>query len=218
MNIPNEWTFKTEAIANGFDQHVREQLPWYELATHAVAHIGRHYIPERGTVYDIGSSTGNISRALADTIKARNAELIAIEESEAMCEKYAGPGSVVCANAIEAEIEPFDFAVLFLVVMFMPVADRAEFLNRLWCSTLPGGAMIIVDKTLPPSGYCGTVMRRLPMAWKAESGESCDNIIRKELSLAGYQRPINTNILPGYPIEFFRMGEFAGWIIEKEEA
>jgi len=217
VNIPNEWTFKTDAIANGFDQHVREQLPWYDIATHAVAHIARHYIPEGGTVYDIGASTGNISRAIADTVKSRNASLIAIEESDAMCQKYVGPGEIVCANAVQAEIRPFDFAVLFLVVMFIPVADRRDYLQRLWRKTLPGGAMVIVDKTLAASGYSGTVMRRLPMAWKAESGESCDNIIRKELSLAGHQRPIDERILPGKPVSFFRMGEFAGWIIERGE-
>ena len=56
MDIPREWTFENTDVASGFDRHVREQLPWYDLVTGAVAHIARHYIPKDGLVYDIGAS------------------------------------------------------------------------------------------------------------------------------------------------------------------
>ena len=62
MQIPSEgsWSFDADGIADAFDDHVREQLPWYDLATDALIHIARHYIPEGGIVYDIGASTGNM--------------------------------------------------------------------------------------------------------------------------------------------------------------
>jgi len=58
MKIPDKgkWTFDSKDVANSFDEHVREQLPWYDLATSAVEHIGRHYIPEGGTVYGSGGN------------------------------------------------------------------------------------------------------------------------------------------------------------------
>ena len=61
-----DWTF--QGFAPEFDAHVREQLPWYGMATESVALIARHYIPRRGLVYDLGASTGNVGRALSSTL------------------------------------------------------------------------------------------------------------------------------------------------------
>ena len=55
LEIPKDWTFRSGEIANHFDQHVREQLPWYDVATNAVAQFSRYYIPQGGVVYDIGA-------------------------------------------------------------------------------------------------------------------------------------------------------------------
>ncbi|WP_267079411.1 hypothetical protein [Limnobaculum xujianqingii] len=41
MKIPNIWTFKSTEIAERFDNHVREQLPWYQMATEMTAHLIR---------------------------------------------------------------------------------------------------------------------------------------------------------------------------------
>ena len=65
MQISQNWTFKSDHIANNFDQHVREQLPWYDLATFATAQMARHFVPQGGKVYDIGCATGNMGRVLA---------------------------------------------------------------------------------------------------------------------------------------------------------
>jgi malate dehydrogenase (oxaloacetate-decarboxylating)(NADP+) len=44
VKIPTDWTFRNADVAKGFDRHVREQLPWYGIATGAVAHIARHFV------------------------------------------------------------------------------------------------------------------------------------------------------------------------------
>jgi tRNA (cmo5U34)-methyltransferase len=217
LTIPENWTFKSADVASGFDRHVREQLPWYDLATSAVAHFGRHYIPRNGLVYDIGASTGNIGNALRETLEQRGARLIAIEESEEMAAQYRGPGEVVVSDAIQFPYDKFDFAALFLVLMFLPIHQRSALLYRLWQLLKPGGAIVVVDKIATPAGYCGTALRRLALAYKLETKTSPDDILRKELSLAGYQRPIVPSILPGNPQQFFMMGEFCGWIIDKGE-
>lgn len=217
LTIPANWTFKSNAVATGFDKHVREQLPWYDLATSAVAHFGRHYIGRNGLVYDIGASTGNIGNALRETLAQRNARLVAIEESAEMAGLYRGPGELVIKDALEYDYDKYDFAVLFRVLMFLPLHQRAAFLHRLYALLKPGGAIVVVDKLPTPGGYVGTALRRLALAYKLETGTSPDDILKKELSLAGYQRPIAPAILPGQPQQFFMMGEFAGWVIDKGE-
>lgn len=143
-----DWTF--HGFSGEFDQHVREQLPWYPLATAAVALIARHYIPKGGLVYDIGASTGNIGRALAPTLTMRGAALVALDESPDMVEAYNAPGTAYRANAADFDYEPFDVAVSFLTLMFLTVPERRGLIARLREKMRPGGAIIVMDKEVPP--------------------------------------------------------------------
>lgn len=126
MDIPKEggWTFENTKVAAAFDDHVREQLPWYDLATGLTAHICRHYIPRDGVVYDIGASTGNIGLAIKEMLDDRNATLYAVEPAREMASLYKGPGTLINTDALDVEFKPFDVAVCFLVLMFIPPKDR----------------------------------------------------------------------------------------------
>jgi tRNA (cmo5U34)-methyltransferase len=217
LEIPKGWTFRSRKVARHFDQHVREQLPWYDLATNAVAHFGRHYIPRGGRVYDIGASTGNIGLALKETLDERQANFTAIEQSREMAERYKGPPQLVVTDALWFDFQPFDFAVCFLTLMFMAVETRAALLG--WWTELikPGGALVIVDKVQTPPGYLGTAFSRLTLQQKLAVGAAPDAILRKELSLAGYQRPLDPRMMPDTARPFFQVGEFVGWILEAPE-
>ena len=217
MKIPSEggWTFENAEIAGAFDDHVREQLPWYDLATGIVAHLVRHYLPERGLMYDIGASTGNVSRSVLRTIEDRHATVIPIEPSQEMIDLYKGAGVPVKSSAEDFDFQEFDVSVLFLTLMFVPVGERPSLISKLIGKCKPGGCVIIFDKTPPRGGYISTALSRLALAGKVATGLSADEILKKELSLSGCQRPFECNI-PG-AVEVFRFGDFAGWVIEKEE-
>ncbi|MDX2095611.1 MAG: class I SAM-dependent methyltransferase [Alphaproteobacteria bacterium] len=215
MEKLKEWTFENAQVASGFDSHVREQLPWYELVTGAVAHIARHFIPKGGLVYDIGASTGNIGRALEETLKARKAQLIGIEASAEMCAKYDAPGELVQIDALDYRFQPYDLAICYLVLMFMPVEKRPAFIASLKSLIKPGGALLIVDKCEASSGYEATVFWRLTLAGKVAAGADARNIIAKELSLGGVQRPLDPAMLGDDATLWFRFGDFAGWLITK---
>jgi tRNA (cmo5U34)-methyltransferase len=217
VNIPKVWTFKDGGVAAGFDSHVREQLPWYDMATEAVAHIVRHYLPPGGLVYDIGASTGNVGRAIADTLESRGASLVAIEESQEMAARYDAPGVVECVDAYQVAYQPFDVAICFLVLMFLSVEKRKVLVDNLRRSLKKGGVIVVFDKVTPEHGYFGTVMRRLTMSWKLSNGAKADDIVAKELSLSGVQRPIDPAILGEDARQFFAFGEFAGFVVERPE-
>lgn len=215
MDIPSNWTFETPGVAAGFDRHVREQLPWYDLATNAVTHIARHYIPEGGLVYDLGAATGNIGRALAPVLVDRSARLIGIEPSAEMVKRYEAPGEIVCAKAEEVDYEGFDLAVVFLTLMFIEPRKRVQLMNHLRNTCRPGGAIIVFDKLEPIGGYASTVFYRLTLAGKRAAGIDTAEIIEKELSLSGVQRPIVESQLGGPAYLWFKFGDFAGWLIER---
>jgi tRNA (cmo5U34)-methyltransferase len=208
-----DFTFSGNMTGESFNAHVNEQLPFYQLVTDATAMIVRNYLPKNGLVYDIGASTGNISKTIKPFVESRDAYVISIEESESMASTWDGHGELCVADASSFDYEKFDVAVCFLVLMFMTIEQRAYLISTLKSKMNAGGAIIIVDKLLVEGGYFGTVMRRLTFDWKLKNGATPDQIITKELSLTGVQRPMTANELPDAK-EFFRFGEFVGWVIE----
>ena len=86
---------------------------------------------------------------------------------------------------------------------------------RLREKCIPGGAIIVFDKLEPIGGYASTVFYRLTLAGKKASGTNADEIIEKELSLSGVQRPITEDQLAGDFINWFKFGDFSGYLIEK---
>lgn len=108
MSQGHDWTF--HGFAGEFDGHVREQLPWYELASAAMGLIARQYIPKEGKVYDLGASTGNVGRVLAPTLEARCARLTALDECPDMVEAYNAPGRALRADITRFDYKPFDVA------------------------------------------------------------------------------------------------------------
>jgi tRNA (cmo5U34)-methyltransferase len=215
MEIPTNWTFKNKGVAKEFDTHVRESLPWYDLVSGAVAHTVRHYLPENGLMYDIGASTGNIGKLLDESLTARKAQLISIENAAEMAEHFEAQGTLEIADCTTYDYQPFDVATIFLVLMFLTMEQRQNLIANLIAKCNKGGAIIIVDKIETKANYIGTINRRLTLAGKVATGVSPEQIIAKELSLAGIQRPLQANELPDIAEQFFRFGEFAGWIIEK---
>jgi len=213
MLIPSEWTFKHASVAEGFDRHVREQLPWYDLMSGAVAHIARHYIPHGGTVYDLGCSTGNIGNLLRQTIEIRQCDFRPVDNSPQMAERYTGPGQIQIADIAALNFDRFDVAIAFLCLMFLPIRERAAVLDRLRANVNNGGAVIIVDKVESVGGYIGTAIARLTLAGKCSAGVPADEILEKELSLIGIQRPMREAELSG-GVKVFQFGEFAGYVIE----
>lgn len=216
MEIPKSWTFKNPEIAENFDAHVREQLPWYDLCADAVEHITRNYLPENGLVYDVGASTGNINKILSGLLKERNAKYIGIDNSPDMIKEFAGSGEIILADAVDFDFKSFDVCILFLVTMFLPKAKHEMFIDRLMSKINIGGIIIVIDKAEQEGGYLSTVISRLSMREKMKT-VSASEILNKEMSLSGIQRPIGISI-QNKGREFFRFGDFIGFIIESDGA
>lgn len=215
MEIPKAWTFEDDAVAAAFEEHVREQLPFYDMMTRAVVHVVAHYLPRGGKMLDVGASTGNVGRACAELIASRGAVLSSYEPSAEMRAKWRGPGSLDPQSAEEIEWPDHDVSTFVLTAMFVPVALRRDALAKAYAALRDGGVMIVVDRTPPVRGYPASVFWRLTLAEKVRAGAPKDQVLEKELSLIGVQRPLSLHDLPGNPVEFFRFGDFAGWLIEK---
>jgi len=130
--------------------------------------------------------------------------------------KYDSSDSLISICTIESIPEDFDLAVLFLTLMFVEPCKRRRLMKLLRNKCKLGGAIVVFDKLEPISGYPATIFYRLTLAGKKAAGTNPNEIIEKELSLSGVQRPINESQLCGDSHLWFKYGDFAGWLIEKE--
>jgi tRNA (cmo5U34)-methyltransferase len=214
-----EWTFNE--IEGGFDNHVRGQLPWYDLVSDAIQHMAKNFITSHSQVYDIGSSTGNMVAKLNRLVKERDADITAIECNHEMCvqleERFNQPNnthiSLYEGDALDFCYEPFNLAILNLTLMFVDHEERDYLIKRLIQQCKPNGAIIIVDKFEPQDGFYSTIFNRLLWSFKQENN-SLDDIIKKELSLQGIQIPMKRKQLACFR-EWFRFGDFSGYIYIK---
>ncbi len=226
LTIPKEgaWTFEAKDVAADFDNHVRSQLPWYDFVTKGLVHIARHYVSDEGFVVDVGASTGNVGRALHEVVAARDGRIYAVEKSQAMIDalKTRDVGHAFYEGVWEQDVVELDWStrvkpdliVCFLVLMFVPPRKRFKLLRDMHENLATGGALVVVDRTALAGGYASQVLNRLTLAGKVGTGVPPKEIVEKELSLSGVQRPLDPRDLPGEPVEWFRFGDFAGWLIE----
>lgn len=216
MTAAQDWTFQSPAVSRQFDTYVRGQLPFYDLATLAVADLVRLHLSPGGVVVDVGAATGNIGRAIASTLEARGGSLIAVEPSPEMREAYNGPGTVVDAAAQWFEIPPdTDVIVSFLTLAFVPPHVRWSVVNH-WRERLrTGGAIVAVERVSTPAALA---CRHLIHAAKVRSGSSEADLLAKEVSIAGVLRPLAADLLPSFGgVLFFAYGDFHGYIIGADQ-
>ena len=214
------WTFETQDIAKGFDAHVREQLPWYDMVTDTVCYIIRNYLTDNNTIVDVGASTGNMIDKLMPLLLERKAYALALEKSPTMVDVLKEKFNKNNYVRVEREdiccciLEPAQVYVVFLTMMFIPVHERQRVINNLKDNLFKGGVLIVVDKVCDHGGYFATVLKRLGMYWKIQQGAKLEEVTVKEMSLAGVQIPFDPTMLGKNAKQFFRMGEFAGWVVE----
>ena len=214
------WTFETTEIASTFDDHVREQLPWYDMVTDAVCYIVRNYLTDQNTVVDVGASTGNLINKLMPLLLERKAYAVALEKSPTMVDvlkrrfENHHNVSILQEDVRSSGTEQAQVFVVFLTMMFIPVHERQRVIDRLRANLLKGGVLVVVDKVCDHGGYFATVLKRLGMHWKIQQGAELGEVTTKEMSLAGVQIPFDPSMLGADAKQFFRMGEFAGWVVE----
>lgn len=213
MKIPNTWTFKTKEVAGHFDSHVREQLPWYELCTSMATYLARSYLSESGTFLDLGCSTGNMTSSMKEYINDQGIKCISVDNSPEMEKLFTGVGKFVLDDISRYELPKFDVCMCFLSLMFVPIDRRSVLIRRLTDRCNKGGAIIIVDKIVAGNGYLGTVINRVAMSNKVVTGCDPKEIIEKEISLSGVQRPMSEGDFEGFT-KWFQIGDFAGYIKE----
>jgi len=228
------WAFDDE-VTSVFDDMLERSIPQYDTMRGLVFEVGRRFVPERGTVLDLGCSRGGALAPFVATFGDR-ASYVGVE--------IAPPMLAACRKRFASEIESGVVSVLdldlrvsdpevdatltlaVLTLQFLPPQARARVVRAIHDRTAPGGALLLVEKVCGGSPETDELLTDLYHGLKRAHGYGEEEIERKRLSLEGVLVPAsaawNETLLTdaGFAhVEcFWRVLNFAGWIAIKRAA
>lgn len=177
-----------EQVTQVFDDMISRSVPGYELLVRLIALYADIFVAEGSRVYDLGCSTGVVSRVVAQQVASRNCSIVAVDNSPSMIEKCQATHTDqtiqwVCSDLEVTDIEDASLVVLNLTLQFIKPQQRAELLQKIYQGLRPGGALVLTEKVEYDDAELHNNMTELYQAFKKIQGYSDLEISQKRSAL-----------------------------------
>ncbi|MDB4822408.1 carboxy-S-adenosyl-L-methionine synthase CmoA [Candidatus Pseudothioglobus singularis] len=177
-------------VVEVFDDMVRRSVPGYDSMIQMIGLIARMYGQDNTNYYDLGSSTGAISLAIALNNKHQKNTFFAIDNSEEMVSKCKqnleskiDNLQATCADINQIHIENASIVVLNLTLQFIDVKDRSNLIKKIYEGLNPGGVLIISEKIHFEDKETQDQITNLHIDFKRENGYSELEIANKRQAI-----------------------------------
>ena len=177
-------------VVEVFDDMVRRSVPGYDSMIQMIGLITRMYGQDNTNYYDLGSSTGAISLAIALNNKHQKNTFFAIDNSEEMVSKCQqnleskiDNLKAICADINQIHIENASIVVLNLTLQFIDVKDRSNLIKKIYEGLNPGGVLIISEKIHFEDKETQDQITNLHIDFKKENGYSELEIANKRQAI-----------------------------------
>jgi tRNA (cmo5U34)-methyltransferase len=177
-------------VVEVFDDMVRRSVPGYDSMIQMIGLIARMYGQDNTNYYDLGSSTGAISLAIALNNKHQKNTFFAIDNSEEMVSKCKqnleskiDNLQATCADINQIHIENASIVVLNLTLQFIDVKNRSNLIKKIYEGLNPGGVLIISEKIHFEDKETQDQITNLHIDFKKENGYSELEIANKRQAI-----------------------------------
>jgi tRNA (cmo5U34)-methyltransferase len=195
------WSFGG-GTPNHFEQHVSKSVPGYLNGHDIVLSVSDFFVKSDSTCYELGCSTGTLTRKLAvrhpGTINwvGIDVELAMISKAnELLGEKHPEIRNItyVADDILTFPYEPADFMVAYYTVQFIHPRNRQDVFNRVYQALNWGGAFLLFEKVRGPDARFQDIISSIYTDYKLDQGYAPADIIAKSRSLKGVLEPFSTN-------------------------
>ncbi len=227
---PSSFRFD-EAVAKVFPDMLRRSIPGYANLLHLISVHAARTLADGAVVYDLGCSLGAVGLAIRHALGPRDAQLILVDNSEAMVERCrellqadAGlcPVSVELGDVSSFPLQPCDLCVMNFTLQFVPRSERPQVLASIFSALRPGGSLILSEKTHADVEGEEDFYRQTHDAFRQANGYSQMELSRKREALMEYLKPQTTKEhvqaleAAGFTVvEWFRCLQFVSWVAIK---
>lgn len=192
------WSFGGD-VPDHFVPHIRQSVPLYDEGHALVCELSDFFISARSVVYELGVSTGQLLRRLAERHPQKpEVRWIGLDVEPAMAAKARAHCAGIPNISIEeadirlCELEPADMIVAYYTMQFVPPRDRQALFDRIYQALNWGGAFIMFEKVRSPDARFQDIMTSLYNDFKLKQGFTPDEILTKTRSLKGVLEPFST--------------------------
>jgi tRNA (cmo5U34)-methyltransferase len=193
-----KWSFDGN-VADTFVDHVRQSVPLYDAGHDLIASISDYFVRDDSVCYEIGTSTGQLLRRLAEHHSHKpGARWIGIDAVGPMIDKArvhcAGVDNIelVEDDALTFEYEKADVFIAYYCMQFIQPRNRQDLINRIYERLHWGGAFLMFEKVRGPDARFQDMSVAIYNDFKAKNGFSADEILNKTSSLKGVLEPFST--------------------------
>jgi tRNA (cmo5U34)-methyltransferase len=181
-----------DKVVNVFPDMIRRSVPGYGAIISAIGLLAGRFCQDNSRCYDLGCSLGAATLSMHQHITAKDAVIIAVDNSEAMIKQLRKslPANttgieidVYCADIRDIDISNASVVVLNFTLQFLPLEDRNEFLRKIYLGMLPGGILILSEKLQFADRQQQTLQMDMHHAFKKSQGYSDLEISQKRSAL-----------------------------------
>lgn len=227
----DRWAFD-QTVTDVFGDMLRRSIPQYDTMRRTVFAIGSDFVQRHTDIVDLGCARGDAIADFVATCGPANTYIgvdVAPPMLQAVRQRFAAEVSAGLARFSHTDLRSdypdaaASVTLCVLTLQFTPIEYRHRIVQEIFRHTVPGGALILVEKVLGATAALGDMMIRHYHALKSGNGYTGEEIERKRLALEGVLVPVtahwNEEMLRAAGFQevdcFWRWMNFAGWVAVK---
>ncbi len=181
-----------EGVAAVFSDMIRRSVPGYGMVISLVGILAEHYLQPQSRGYDLGSSLGASTLAMAPVALERGCRLIAVDSAASMVERctehlrqagYADLVELHCEDIRNVTVDDASLVTMNFTLQFLEVNERKQQLQRIYEGLYPGGALMLSEKVIFDDIARQQRMESLHHTFKRANGYSELEISQKRSAL-----------------------------------
>lgn len=193
------WTFGGKA-AEVFNDHVRRSIPLYDIGHDIVCGLSDFFIRKDSVVYEIGVSTGELLRRLAERHHFRDGvHWIGIDIEPDMIQQALTNLSdlgrridLERADVVTHNLHSTDLVISYYCLQFVCPKSRQHVVDNIYQALERGGAFILFEKVRAADARFQDILSQMYLDFKLSNHYDPAEIIAKSRSLKGVLEPFST--------------------------
>jgi tRNA (cmo5U34)-methyltransferase len=191
------WSFGGE-VSRTFDSHVAKSVPLYREGHELVTQMSDFFLYNGARAYELGCSTGELTRKVAQRNSDKCAKIIGIDREPGMVEKAKEKCSTLSnvkiqlGDITEFDFEPADLVISYYTLQFIRPRFRQLIFDRIYSALNWGGGFLLFEKVRAPDARFQDMMAAIYTDFKLDQGYNETEIVQKARSLKGVLEPFSS--------------------------
>jgi len=181
-----------EDVVGVFPDMIQRSVPNYAMTLLSIGFLADQYVKPHSCCYDLGCSLGGASLAIGRAIRHSHYQLMAVDRSVAMIQRFSQMLSdesfvdhvqLICADITKMEIQNASMVVLNYTLQFIDLDQRFSLLKKICLGMNSGAVLVLSEKICAETKEENQRLIQLHEAFKKTCGYSDLEISQKRQAL-----------------------------------